>query len=131
MALIWRVSAVKLTKAELKEYKTILLGLRARVSGDVTSLADAALNENAMGSANSSLPSHIADAGSDAFNQDNTLRLMDNEYEALQLIDEALDRLNGGNFGTCTNCDAKISKMRLKVLPYTPYCIKCANEMDV
>lgn len=121
---------MKLTKAELKEYKNILLNLRARVSGDVSSLADAALNDQALSSANSTMPSHIADAGSDAFNQDNTLRLMDNEFEALQMIDEAIDRINGGSFGFCTNCNGKISKMRLQVLPYTPYCIKCANELD-
>jgi DnaK suppressor protein len=121
---------VKLTKAELKEYKNILLNLRARVSGDVSSLADAALSDQGMGAANSPIPSHIADAGSDAFDQDNTLRLMDNEFEALQMIDEALGRINDSSFGFCTHCGNKISKVRLQVLPYTPYCIKCANELD-
>jgi len=121
---------VKLTKAELKEYKNILLNLRARVSGDVSSLKDAALSDQGMGAANSAIPSHIADAGSDAFDQDNTLRLMDNEFIALNLIDEAIDRVNGGTFGFCTHCGGKISKMRLQVLPYTPYCIKCANELE-
>lgn len=121
---------MKLTKAELKEYKNILLNLRARVSGDMSSLRDAAMSDLSLGAANSSIPSHIADAGSDAFDQDNTLRLIDNESVALNSIDEALDRVKDGTFGSCTNCSAKISKMRLQVLPYTPYCIKCANELD-
>lgn len=121
---------MKLTKAELKEYKTMLLTLRARVRGDVSGLADSALNETGMGSANSSVPSHIADAGTDASNQDNTLRLMGNEYEALQLIEEALERVDEGTFGACLHCEGKITKTRLKVLPYTPYCIKCASELE-
>ncbi|MBL8892216.1 MAG: TraR/DksA C4-type zinc finger protein [Planctomycetaceae bacterium] len=121
---------MKLTKAELKEYKNILLNLRARVSGDMSSLRDAAMSDQSLGAANSTIPSHIADAGSDAFDQDNTLRLIDNESVALNLIDEALDRVSNSTFGFCTNCNAKISKMRLQVLPYTPYCIKCANELD-
>lgn len=121
---------MKLTKAELKEYKNILLNLRARVSGDMSSLRDAAMSDQSLGAANSTIPSHIADAGSDAFDQDNTLRLIDNETVALNLIDEALDRVKNGTFAFCTNCNAKISKMRLQVLPYTPYCIKCANELD-
>ncbi len=121
---------MRLTKAELKQYKEILQALRARVSGDVSGLADSALNESGLGSANSSVPSHIADAGSDTFNQDNTLRLMDNEYEALAEIAEALERIENGTFGFCTNCEGKIKKTRLKVLPYTAYCIKCASEME-
>jgi DnaK suppressor protein len=121
---------VKLTKAELKEYKNILLNLRARVSGDMSSLQDAAMSDQSLGAANSTIPSHIADAGSDAFDQDNTLRLIDNEFVALNLIDEALERVQNNTFGFCTNCGAKIGKMRLQVLPYAPYCIKCANELD-
>jgi DnaK suppressor protein len=121
---------VKLTKAELKEYKNILLNLRARVSGDMSSLQDAAMSDQSLGAANSTIPSHIADAGSDAFDQDNTLRLIDNEFVALNLIDEALERVQNNTFGFCTNCGVKIGKMRLQVLPYAPYCIKCANELD-
>lgn len=121
---------MSLTKPELKQYREILVALRARVSGDVSGLADSALNEAGLGSANSSVPSHIADAGSDTFNQDNTLRLMDNEYEALQAIGEALERIEDGSFGLCTQCGGKIKKTRLKVLPYTPYCIKCASELE-
>ncbi len=121
---------MKLTKAELKDFKNILLNLRARVGGDVSSLQNSAMSDQSLGAANSSIPSHIADAGSDAFDQDNTLRLIDNETVALNLIDEALERVNNGTFGFCTNCNAKIGKMRIQVLPYTPYCIKCANEME-
>jgi DnaK suppressor protein len=121
---------VKLTKAELKEYKNILLNLRARVSGDMSSLQNSAMSDPSLGAANSSIPSHIADAGSDAFDQDNTLRLIDSESVALNLIEEALERVNNGTFGFCTQCSAKIGKMRIQVLPYTPYCIKCANELE-
>ncbi len=121
---------MKMPKIELKQYKEILLVLRARVQGDVSGLADSALNESGLGTANSTIPSHIADAASDTYNQDNTLRLMDNEYVALQLIEDALERIEDGSFGLCTVCDGKITKTRLKVLPYTPYCIKCASELE-
>jgi DnaK suppressor protein len=121
----------KMTKTEMKPFKQILLALRARLRGDVSTLADAALVSGGKGgSGSSSVPSHMADMGTDTFEQDNTLLLMHNEEETLNQIESALERIEKGNYGFCIECGARIPKARINALPYTPHCVKCASQIQ-
>ena len=122
---------MKMKKADVKPFKEMLLVMRARLRGDVSTLADAALSSSGKGSSGSSaVPSHMADMGSDTFEQDNTILLMNNEGEALVKIEGALERIEEGVYGSCIECSGKIPKTRLKAIPYTPYCVKCASELE-
>jgi DnaK suppressor protein len=117
-------------KPEFRVYKERLLDLRARVRGDVSALADAALNKT-RSEANgdlSSMPIHMADIGSDAYEQEFTLSLMESDDDKLGMIEGALERIEDGTYGKCTECGARIPKTRLNAIPYTPLCIKCATE---
>ena len=119
-------------KAELKEYKDRLLILRARLRGDVSQLADAALRKNRT-EANgdlSSMPIHMADIGSDNFEQEFTLSLMENDEDVLQQIEGALERIEENSFGQCEECGAKIPKARLNAIPYAALCVKCASHQE-
>jgi RNA polymerase-binding transcription factor DksA len=118
-------------KLEAKEFKSQLLGLRARLRGDVTALADAALRKTRSESSGdlSSMPIHMADLGTDAFEQEFTLSLMEHDGSALEQIEAALVRIEDGQYGVCVECEAKIPKARLQVLPQTPYCVKCAEKV--
>src|SRR5258708_21328213 len=80
-------------KAELKTYKEQLLALRARLRGDVNTMADAALNKT-RSEANgdlSSMPIHMPDIGSDNYEQEFTLSLMENEEYNLGPIETAVE----------------------------------------
>jgi DnaK suppressor protein len=68
--------------------------------------------------------------GSDTFEQDNTILLMNNEGETLAKIESALERIEAGLYGFCTECQGKIPKMRLNAIPYTPHCVKCASAIQ-
>ncbi len=119
-------------KAELKVYKERLLLLRARLRGDVNQLADAALRKS-RSEANgdlSTMPIHMADIGTDNFEQEFTLSLMENDGDALEQIEAALERIEEGNFGQCEECGAKIPKARLNAIPYTAFCVKCASTNE-
>ena len=121
----------KMKNSEVKPFKELLLALRARLRGDVSTLAQAALSDASGGGAgSSSVPSHIADLGSDTYEQDNTILLMNNEGETLAQIEAALERIEDGVYGSCTECSGKIPKMRLKTIPYTPHCVKCASQLE-
>lgn len=119
-----------LTKAELKTYKERLLALRSRLRGDVSQMADAALNKNRIQSNGdlSSMPIHMADLGSDNFEQEFTLGLMEAEGGTLMQVEAALERIEDGTYGTCEECGVKIPKKRLNALPYASMCVKCATE---
>lgn len=123
---------MKLKKSEMKPYKEVLLQLRARLRGDVDAMAEAALTRSKAGHGGSvsAVPSHIADLGSDTFELDNTLALMSNEGETLVMIESALQRIEEGTFGFCTECSARLPKLRLAAIPYSPYCVKCASEIE-
>jgi DnaK suppressor protein len=119
-------------KAELKVYKERLLNLRARLRGDVSQLADAALRKS-RSEANgdlSTMPIHMADVGTDNFEQEFTLSLMENDGDALEQIEAALERIEENSFGLCEECGAKIPKARLNAIPYTPFCVKCASTNE-
>jgi DnaK suppressor protein len=114
--------------ADISVYKNRLLSLRARLRNDVTSMTDAALHHD--GSENSTMPIHMAELGSDNFEQEFTLSLLATEEDTLGAIEGALERIENGNYGTCEECSGSIPKARLDALPHTPVCVKCAATRD-
>jgi DnaK suppressor protein len=117
-----------MNKAEMKVYKERLLALRARLRGDVTSMTDAALGgENGE---TSSMPIHMAELGSDNFEQEFTLSLLATEEDTLSMIEAALQRIEEGIFGRCIDCESAIPKTRLNAIPHTPKCVKCASLQE-
>ena len=123
---------MKLKKSELKAYKERLLALRARLRGDVSTMAEAALHGRGREASGdlSSIPVHMADLGSDNFEQEFTLTLMASEEATLEQIEAALERIEDGVYGICVECEGRIPKMRLNAIPYTPYCVKCASKLE-
>jgi DnaK suppressor protein len=126
-----REMAAKLKKAELREFKDRLLMLRARLQGDVVQLTDEALRKNQQGGSNlSNMPLHLADLGTDNFEQEQSLRLLESEEDTLEKIDKALARLEAGKFGMCDECGGPIPKLRLKAIPFAPYCVECTRKYE-
>jgi len=118
--------------ADMTVYKERLLALRARVRGDVNQMADAALNKSRT-EANgdlSSMPIHMADLGTDNFEQEFTLSLMESDAGMLDKIESALERVEDGTYGACEECGAKIPKTRLNAIPYATMSVKCASEYE-
>jgi DnaK suppressor protein len=122
----------RMKKTELKEFKLLLLGIRARLRGDVSTMADVALRRNrSNGSAETStMPIHMAEMGSDNFEQEFTLSLLETEEDTLTAIEGALERIEGGLYGVCEECEGVIAKSRLQAIPYAPLCIKCASAKE-
>ena len=119
-------------KAELQVYKGQLLALRVRLRGDVDHMAEATLKKS-RSEANgdlSSMPIHMADIGSDNFEQEFTLSLMENEGGTLAQIETSLERIEEGIYGQCEECGARIPKNRLNAIPYATMCVRCAEQQE-
>ena len=119
-------------KTDIKPYKEVLIAMRGRLRGDVNALADAALKKT-RSDANgdlSSMPIHMADIGSDNFEQEFTLSMMETEGDTLQAIEAAIERIEDGEYGSCAECGKVIPKTRLQAVPYTPHCLKCAEIVE-
>jgi DnaK suppressor protein len=121
-----------MTKADLDGYRQRLLALRDRLNGDVSHLADEALRKNQRDSSGnlSSMPIHMADIGSDNFEQEFTLSLLQNEEHVLIEIGDALDRIGQGSYGRCEECGHPVPRVRLDALPYTRHCVACARKLE-
>jgi DnaK suppressor protein len=118
-------------KTEMLAFKEKLHAIRARLRGDVSTMAQVALRKSGMeGSDNAGMPIHMAELGSDNFEQEFTISLMETDEDMLGMIEAALDRISEGNFGQCVQCDGQIAKARLNAIPYTPVCIKCAEAAE-
>ncbi|MEQ8849877.1 TraR/DksA family transcriptional regulator [Botrimarina sp.] len=113
-------------KADLQTYRDRLLQLRARLQGDVKALADVALHE-ANGNA---MPIHMAELGSENYEQEFTLSLMESDEGAIASIDDALARIEQGTYGKCAECDGVIPKTRLNAIPYASMCVGCAQKQE-
>jgi DnaK suppressor protein len=115
---------------QLAKYREILQGLRNRLRGDVSHLASEALNgrggEASGGISNT--PIHMADLGTDNFEQEFTLGLLENEERSLREISAALDRIAHDTFGQCEECHKPIPKERLDAIPFTRHCVDCARK---
>jgi len=47
------------------------------------------------------------------------------DYTQLRMVEEALDRLDSGDYGTCLSCDEPIAPKRLAAIPWARYCVTC------
>ena len=119
-----------MTKLEIDAYRKKLLALRERFGEDATQLQDEALrtSEGEASGNLSHVPIHMADLGSDSFEQEFTLGLLENDEQRLKEIDAALERIGQWRFGRCEECEKVISKERLEALPYARHCIECARK---
>jgi DnaK suppressor protein len=66
-----------------------------------------------------------AAAASQVFAQQRDLALRDRSDQQLELVEEALARLDAGTFGTCIQCGKPIAAERLEALPWAARCIDC------
>ncbi len=57
------------------------------------------------------------------------LQLNSLDYTQLRLIEEALDRIASGDYGTCLECEQPIPTKRLRALPWARYCVGCQEEI--
>lgn len=118
----------RLTPEDIKRFKASLLAKRNEILNNVHSMEDEALRKNRTDLSN--MPIHIADAGSDTFETENTLGLMDSERRLLQEINDALDRIEHGTYGICEGNAEPILKARLEAIPWARYCVICASQSE-
>lgn len=73
---------------------------------------------------------HPADIGSELFERAKDLKFRDDARVVLKLIDEAIERVKSGVYGTCERCGREIDRERLEMLPYTAVCGVCQEDVE-
>jgi len=116
-----------LSKSDLEAYRKLLLEKRKEILGDVSSMQNEAFKAD---SNLSNMPIHMADVGTDNFEQEFTLGLMDHERQILREIQEALARIDEGSFGVCLGTGKSIPKVRLDAVPWAKYTIEYSRLLE-
>jgi RNA polymerase-binding protein DksA len=122
----------RLTDKQLAEFKELLLAKRTELLSDVRMLTKDALGKSRKDSAGdlSSMPIHMADIGSDNWEQDFTLGLIANERQLVREIDDALQRIENRTFGICLATHKPITVARLRAKPWAKFCIEYAQQLE-
>ncbi len=118
----------KLKPAEIKKFQAMLLIKLNNILGNVTSMETEALRRDRSDLSN--MPIHMADLGTDNYEIENILGLMDSERKILVEIYDALKRIEDGTYGICESHDEQIPKQRLKAIPWARYCVACATLLE-
>jgi RNA polymerase-binding protein DksA len=121
----------RLKDHELAEFRELLLDKRRELAGDVMHLENEAKEHNSNGGNSSPMPLHMADLGTDTWEQELTLGLIEAERSLLREIDAALERIEDRTYGVCMGTGKPISKMRLRAKPWAKYCIDYARKREL
>ena len=118
----------KLNAKELDGYRELLLRSRMELVGRVDSLEDEALRSS--GGNLSNMPLHMADVGTDTFDQEFALNMAASDREKLAEIDAALQRIADRTYGVCQITGKPIPKARLDANPLAKYTVEAARLVE-
>jgi len=112
---------------DLRRYREILMEKRAELIGDVESIEK---GSTAEGGNLSHMPVHMADIGSDAYEQEFNLGLLESERKLLREIEQALMRIDKGYYGICMLTGQPIERGRLEIKPWARYSIDAVRRRE-
>jgi DnaK suppressor protein len=111
-------------KKRIKYFQEKLSDKRRALAGVVTSTED---YEREAGQDVSQDPADIA---SNAYTKDLLFSQSTNERNILRLVEEALRRIEAGDYGYCVSCEEEIQEKRLDAVPWARHCIKCQDLQE-
>ena len=68
-----------------------------------------------------------ADMAANAYTKELLVSMSDNDRQLLNLIDEALERIEEGKYARCAHCDEVILEKRLDAVPWARHCVRCQD----
>lgn len=113
-----------LDRKTVERLKKILLKEREEIIGDVKQIYESSQEVGQDGIQD------IGDEAANVYNKQILLTLNENERMRLREVDEALDRMKTGTYGTCEECGEPIGLKRLEVKPVAKYCVPCKTKLE-
>lgn len=72
----------------------------------------------------------IADDAAQSYDRQLVLEFEEQELKKLRLVEDAIKKMNDGQYGICSECQKPIPEARLKVIPFTEHCIDCLEAIE-
>ena len=116
--------AKKMNKKERDEFRKLLAAKKESITRKLTETITESKEME------SNVAQDLVDKAETSYTKEFLLSLSDGEREQLLLIDEALKRLEHGEFGVCQVCHKEIGAKRIVAIPWTPLCIDCQQKAE-
>jgi len=111
--------AARMTKQEMEKYRRLLDDKKSSLSAEI------AKTRSAEEETTEESTQDIADKAVSSYTREFLYSLTDGERNTLLHIDDALGRIDEGNYGLCLNCSQLMTEKRLNAVPWAPYCLDC------
>lgn len=72
----------------------------------------------------------LADKAANSYAKEFLFHQSSNDRTQLQLIEEALGRIEEGSYGSCVHCGAAVGSKRLEAVPWARHCVPCQEKHD-
>ena len=113
-----------MNEAKLALFRTKLEEIRFSIAGEV---------QEKYKSPEDNLTGQVADIADDAvqsYDRQLMMGLGEKEFRKLRLVEEAIEKLDGGQYGICLECEELISEERLTVIPFASHCVDCLELIE-
>ena len=113
-----------MNKTKLASFRTKLEEIRFAIAGEV---------REKYKSPQDHLTEQVADIADDAvqsYDRQLMMGLGEKEIGKLRLVEEAIEKLDGGQYGICLECEELISEERLTVIPFASHCVDCLRTIE-
>jgi YteA family regulatory protein len=119
-----------LEQDKLIYFRSLLQGEKRRILDNLSSLEEA----EEIGSLKDTLQelsmydNHPADIGTETFERSKDIGYKDLFQRLLKEVEDAMGRIEEGNYGICKGCGKEIPEERLEAVPFTTFCYQCRKS---
>lgn len=114
------------SKSELEHFRRIIMEKRKEILEELETLR-ATIMDSTTGEytqENSAYSLHM-EQGTDTMEREKTFLFASREGKFLNYLDDALKRIDKGDYGFCNDCGKLIEKERLEAVPHAQLCVDC------
>src|SRR5919112_1843139 len=111
-------------KRKMKSYRDRLLERRETLFSQVTE-AELSSRERDL-----EATQDPADMAANAYTKELLISMSANDRKLLELIDEALERVEAGEYGDCVHCGEPVQEKRLEAVPWARHCLRCQDLQE-
>lgn len=114
------------SRQELEYFKGIILDKKKEIIQELETLRDTMMDsQTGEYASESSMYSTHMEQGTDAMEREKTFLFASREGKFLNYLEDALQRIEKGDYGKCTECGKLIEKERLEAVPHAQLCLQC------
>lgn len=115
---------MRVNKKQRAHFRGKLLAIRREILGDVEQ------NMRQSKEVGDDGTQDIADMAAGTYERMILMDLGGKERERLRMVERALEKVNGDEYGKCEECGDDIPVKRLEVVPFALYCVSCLSQME-